>query len=440
MNHVPNVEKISHSDSPAAQDKIVTAFSTVIKVALAVLVMVLMRYDVALAGHASARGVAMGGAFTGLAMGIDAARYNPANLGLSEYQRTSLELVGIGTNISNNSFTLSEYNKYTGAFLTDDDKHDILSDVPADGLNIAADVEASVLSLSKGSIVVSVSGVGLADANINKDVIDLILNGNSFADTIDLTGSRLDAVAYISAGVSYGTSVYNSDQRQIAVGGTFKYLRGLAVERIVDMEGMATIQETGFTGNGRLIARTATGGSGYALDIGAVAHLNGDYTVGLRLENFLSSLSWTKGTEEHGYIFSFDTMTVDNMSEDYVVSEDFSKDIPGFKTNLPSVINLGLARTSGSLLWAVDWEQGFRQAAGASSKPRISIGLEWWLTALAPLRTGFSTGGSENTSLSFGSGIDLSSFYMDFAVVTGTSLSPYSAKWLNLAFSTGLHF
>ena len=409
-------------------------------VILAATLIFLIPSNVAAAGRSSARGVAMGEAVTALATGIDAARYNPANLGLSGYRQTGLEMVGLGANISNNSFTLSEYNDYTGAFLTDGDKNDILDKVPDEGLSIVADVEASALSLSMGSWVFSTSGVGLADANLNKDVIDLMLNGNSFAETIDLTGSHLDAVAYVSAGLSYGTSIYKAGTRQVAVGATVKYLRGLAVERIVELEGMAATYETGFAGNGHLIAQTATGGSGYALDIGAAARINDDYTVGLRIKNFLSSLSWNNETEEHGYIFSFDTMTVDNMEDDYVVSDDYSKDIPGFSTNLPSVMNMGIANTSGSLLWAVDWEQGFRRAAGASSKPRLSLGLEWWPIALAPLRTGFSTGGNKNTALSFGSGINLAPFYLDFAVVTGASLSPYSAKGLNFALSTGLHF
>lgn len=391
-------------------------------------------------GLSSARSVAMGEAFTSLAAGIDAARYNPANLGLSGYRQTGIELVGIGANISNNSFTLGDYNQYTGSILTNADKRDILAKVPDEGVSLTAEVEASALSLSKGSFVFVVSGVGLADVNLSRDIIDLVLNGNSFGDTISITGSHSEAVGYISAGLSYGTTIYTAGTRQLVVGGTFKYLRGLGVERVVELEGLAATYETGFAGKGRLIAQTATGGSGYAIDIGAALRFNDDYTAGVRIKNFLSSLSWNKNTEEHGYIFSFDTMTVDNMEDDYVVSDDYTNEIPSFTTNLPAVMNIGIANTSGSLLWAVDWEQGFRRAAGASSKPRLSFGVEWWPIALAPLRTGFSTGGNKNTAFSFGSGINLTPFYLDFAVVTGTSFSPYSTKGANFALSTGLHF
>jgi hypothetical protein len=426
-------ERFSHKTGSAKRP---TWFLVVLLAALTLISFSLVQAD----GLSSARSVAMGGAYIGLAGGVDAARCNPANLGLSEYQQTGFEFVGVGAAITNNAFTLSEYNQYSGAILTDEDKRDILRNVPEEGLNVAADVEASALSVSKGPFAFTVSGVGLADVNLNKDLLDLILNGNSFEDTISVTGSYSDAVAYISASLSYGRAVYTAGTRQLAVGATVKYLHGLGVERVVELEGIATTLETGFEGDGRLIVQTATGGSGIALDVGAVLRLNDDYTVGVGIDNFLSSLSWSKNTEEHGYLFSFDTMTVDNMNEDYIVSDDYSKEISGFSTNLPSVMNVGVANTSGALLWAIDWEQGFRRAAGATTKPRLSAGLEWWPTRFAPLRSGFSIGGNRSTALSFGSGINAGPYYLDFAVVTGATLSPYSTKGLNLSFSTGLHF
>jgi len=390
-------------------------------------------------GLASARSVAMAGAYTGLASGVDAARYNPANLGLSGYQQYTLEIVGAGANVSNNSFTLGEYNRYTGAVLTDADKRDILSKVPQEGLNVAADVEASVLSLSKGPFAFSIEGVGLADVNVSRDIIDLIFNGNSFRDTISVAGTHADAVAYLGFGLSYGRAVYTAGTRQLAVGATLKYLRGLGVERAVDMQGLIATYTTGLEGDGRFIIQTATGGSGVALDIGAALKINDDYTAGWRIKNFLSTVSWSKNTEEHGYLFSFDTMTIDNMTDGYVVSDDYTKPIPGFSTNLPSVMNIGVANTSGELLWAVDWEQGFRRAAGATTKPRLSAGLEWWPSTYAPLRAGLSIGGNRNTAWSLGSGVVVGPYYFDFAFITSTTLTPYSAKGINFAFSTGLH-
>lgn len=388
----------------------------------------------------SARAMALGSAHTSLAVGVDAAKFNPANLGLLSHRQNGIELLGVGANVTNNSFTLDDYNKYTGAFLTTDDKNDILSKIPKEGLKLSMDAEASVFSLAMGSFVFSAYGVGLADINLNKDVMDLILNGNVYADTIDFSGSYSEALAYGAASISYGRPVYKAGDRQLAIGATFSYLRGIGVEKVIEMNGMAATFATGFQGSGNIKIQTASGGTGYALDLGASLKLNKNYTVGARIKNFLSALNWNNGTEEHGYIFDFDTMTIDNMNADYVTSDDYSKPIAAFSTNLPSVLNVGIAKTSGSILWAVDWEQGFRSETGASTRPRISGGLEWQPIGFLPLRMGYSTGGDKNSSFSFGSGFHFPVLYMDFAIVSGNSFSGSSSKGLNFAFTAGLNF
>jgi len=407
---------------------------------LIAILIILMVPSVFSQGMSSARSVALGSASTALATGIDAARFNPANLGLKSHQSNELEILGFGANISNNAFTLGDYNKYTGAFLTGDDKADILNKVPNSGLKLTAEADASSMALSQGPFVFAISGTGLADINLNKDILELVLNGNTYADTIDITGSYSEAVGMISASVSYGKSIYKSGTRELAIGASAKYLYGLGVEKVVDMQGMAATYAAGFAGEGKLIARTATGGTGYALDIGAALKLNNDYTIGARIKNFISTFTWNQDTKEHGYIFNFDTMTVDNMDADYIVSDDYSKPIGNFSTNLPSTMNIGIANTSGDFLWAVDWEQGFRSTIGATTKPRLSMGVEWTPIKTIPLRSGFSTGGRQNTSFSFGSGFNLPLFFIDYAVVTGGSLSGYSTKGINFALTTGLHF
>ncbi len=391
-------------------------------------------------GMSSARTVALGSAGTALATGIDAYRYNPANLGIASQRQSGIELLGVGANITNNAFTLSDYNKYSGAFLTSDDKADILSKVPKEGLKFTVEADATAMAVSMGPTVLAVSGVGAANVNLNRDILELVLNGNTFADTVNVTGSYSEAVGYGVASLSYGFPIYTAGARQLAVGASAKYIHGLGIEEVVEMDGLAATYATGFAGEGHLVARTATGGSGYGLDLGASLKLNDDYLVGARLKNFVSSITWNKQTEEHGYVFNFDTMTVDNMSADYVVSDDYTKPIANFSTTLPSTLNIGLANISGSLLWAVDWEQGFRTAPGSSSKPRISAGAEYGLLGFMPLRAGFSTGGNRNSAFSFGSGFHLPVFFIDYAVVTGSSLSGYSSKGANFAVTTGLHF
>ena len=212
--------------------------------------------------HSSARSAAMGGAFTGLAKGVNAARYNPANLGLDGYRQYGLEFASLGVSLTNNAFTLSDYNKYTGAVLSTADKQDILDQIPIEGLNIDADIKASALSLALGSFVLSVNGVGAADISLSREIVDLILNGNTYADTLDITGSYSNGLSYASASLSYGLPLYSAGTRQLAIGFTASYLRGIAIEEVVSLEGLATTFVSGFQGHGEAIIRTAAGGSG----------------------------------------------------------------------------------------------------------------------------------------------------------------------------------
>jgi len=408
--------------------------------AAAAVILGLLATGPVLAEQSSARSVAMGEAFVGLANGVDAARYNPANLGLDGYRRTEIEFFGVGADINNNSFSLEDYNNYTGAFLTSADKADILSKVPDRGLVLSADVQATAASVAFGSLVFSTSAVGQAGINLNRDILELVLNGNTYGETISVTGSYSDAVGYVASGLSYGLPLYTAGTRQLSVGVTAKYIRGLGVEQIVELEGMATTFATGLQGDGRMIARTATGGSGYAMDIGAALKLNDSYTAGIRVKNFMSNINWSQNTEEHSYNFSFDTVTVDNMNDDFIVSESDTRDIESFSTNLASVMTVGFAKTSGSLLWAVDWEQGFRLAAGSSKKPRVAVGLEWNGLPVIPLRAGYAVGGDRPSNLSIGTGMGVGPVYLDFAAVTGSTISPYSSKGVNIAVSSGLYF
>ena len=409
-------------------------------VAALVVISLLFGGSVAASGQISARSMAMGGAYLGLAQGVDAARYNPANLGLVAFRSSGLRLVGVGLHLNNNSLSLDDYNRYTGAVLTTSDKQDILGKIPSEGLRVVADVEATAMAVSAGPWVLCATGIGVADINLNRDIMDLVLNGNHLGQTVNVTGSYGDAIAYVQSSLSYGRAVYQSGTRQLALGISLKHLYGIAVEQVTELEGGVSTLATGITGAGRMRARTSTGGNGYGLDLGAALALSDDYTCGLALRNALGSISWNRRTEEHGYLFDFDTSATDILQDNYVVSDDYTKDISGFSTRLPAELTVGVANVSGDLVWAIDWQQSLNEGIAGSTKPRLMTGLEYRGLPVIPLRLGFATGGSRGTHFSTGSGLRLAAFYVDFAVEGGASVSPYSSRGLNLAVTTGLDF
>jgi hypothetical protein len=190
-----------------------------------------------------------------------------------------------------------------------------------------------------------------------------------------------------------------------------------------------------------MIARTAEGGNGYGIDVGAALKLSDSYTAGLTFSNLLSNINWNTATEEHGYHFAFDTISLDDMDDDSInVSDDYSIEIPGFSSRLPVVMRTGVARTSGKILWAVDYVQGFHLAAASSTKPRLAAGAQYRPFQRTPLRAGLSLGGGKGAVFSLGFGFEIPVFYMDIALSNNSTLNFGATKGLHLALSTGLKF
>jgi hypothetical protein len=412
-----------------------------VKIILAAVVLILPGVAAYSSGLSSAKAVAMGGAHMGLAKGTQSALYNPANLGLPDFRQNGIELAGIGAEITNNSFTLADYNKYTGAVLTEDDKSVILGKIPSEGLKISAEAEAGALTASYGSFVLSINGYAATETNIGKDALDLFLNGNQLNDSFSIDGMYSDAVAYASVGLSYGRPIIELYGRELAVGATVKYIRGLAFEEITEIHGGVVTLTTGFSGEGTMIAHTAEGGSGLGLDLGAAYKFNDNYMVGLCFDNFISNINWSKATEQHSYHFEFDTLTVSDFDSDsIVVTEQQSIDIPAFSSTLPTVMRVGFANYSGKLTWGVDYIQGFKLAAGSSSKPELAMGAQYKILNFLPLRAGYSVGGGHGSTLSGGFGLEFPVFYLDIAFSNRGFLKFKETKGLHMALSLGLRF
>ena len=104
------------------------------------------------ANISNARSIGLAGAYIGLARGVDAPLWNPANLGLSNNSRLSINLVNLGIGVYNNSFTKSQYDIYNGAHWTGEDIDDIFQSIPDDGLKIILNSAGQLTSFSSAVI------------------------------------------------------------------------------------------------------------------------------------------------------------------------------------------------------------------------------------------------------------------------------------------------
>jgi hypothetical protein len=396
-------------------------------------------------GQSNPRAMAMGGAYTALAFGLEAPAYNPANLGLSMNRGFTLDFFSVGVDLKNNSFSLNDYNSYTGKFLNDSDKRTILDKIPGEGLKLNFLAEACGMNFSIWRLAFNFRGIGESKAKLDKDPFELLLYGNAIKPNVSLSDSRGEAQAIGDGSIAYGQPIKKWQDGQLALGLTFHYLYGIAYEKITRAEGGISTTTFGYVGDGSVTVRQALGGSGQALDLGVAMVFAKDWVFSASWQNFYSKIKWNRKTEETKFSFLMDPITFEAMNDStindsLVTSNDTTYSIERFSTTLPSVIRLGLARSSKRLTWAFDWVQATSSSGALSVNPRVSAGLEYRPISVFPLRVGTSMGGDRGMMFSAGFGIYMGPVHFDLGAANYGSFIPNSTKGATFAFSMGLRF
>ncbi len=409
-------------------------------------------------GESNPRAMAMGGAYNALAFGYEAPSYNPANLGLScNNNKFTINFFSIGVNVRNNSFSLKDYNDYMGEHLTDDDKNTILEKIPDKGMRIDALAEATALSISYNRFALNIHSIGASRANIDKDPIELLFFGNAVKPEVTFEDISGEGCAFVDISLSYGYPLSFESIRpflgykELSVGGTFHYLRGLTYFDIISAEGNFTTTDTSVISEGTFIVQTAMGGAGFALDLGAAMVLDNylvfddDVVVSVSLKNLLSSISWNKDTENLQLDFAINDFNYDNLtdsllSDSLIESSDTTIAISSFSTNLPVVLRIGAAASFKKIKWSFDWEQAITSGVSQSTTPRLSLGGEYKPAKFLPLRAGCSIGGGRDSMFSVGFGLHFSPFKFDLAFVNNGSILPGRSKGLIFAAAMGFWF
>jgi hypothetical protein len=389
---------------------------------------------------ASARSLGMAGSYLLESSNCDAAATNPANLALPGADRFSLKLVSLSGLVANNAFSLADYNKYSGAYLTESDKQDILAKIPGTGLDVDFHGSASALSFSAGSLAFTAEVIGGGKGTLPKDPIELALMGNKIGEVVTADGSGGKGWTAVAIGASYGTKLLATRGWEIDGGLTIKYLQGLAYYALEGLSAQAVTLTTGFTGSGGLTALQSLGGKGYAVDLGfTVQGEKAQY--GLVFKNLLSSLKWSRELKKTVYTFQFDNVTLENSDEDSLwTSEDHQLPVFGIQTRPPLEIQMGASRRFGKLLTAASIKQGFEESAFVSKRPRVAAGIEYPLFGLLALRTGMAVGGVDDLSAGLGLGIGLGPLQLDLAYASASRLVPWGGNGGQFALSTIFEF
>lgn len=388
----------------------------------------------------SARSMGMADSYLLMSSNCEAASANPANLALAGRNNFSLKLASVGGHVSNNSFSVSDYKKYNGEYLTESDKQDILGKIPTEGLSIDANAAVSALSFSVGYFAVSFDAIGGGRGNLSKDPIELALMGNKVGEVVTANGSGGDSWAAASVGVSYGRKIISRGGYDVLGGATFKYLRGLGYFSAEELTAEAVTLETGIDAVGGLTTISATGGSGFGMDLGLA--MQGQHAqYGLVVRNAFANINWNKEAEATLYTFELDGMTVENSDNDSLVtSEETTVQIGEYSSRPPLELEIGAARNVGKLLVSGSIRQGFVNTAFVSKAPRLAGGVEYPLIKLFDLRGGIALGGVDDFSLATGIGFNFGPLQLDLAYASSARLQPWGGNGAKLAISTILEF
>jgi len=392
-------------------------------------------------GWDDARSIAMAGSYTAVARGYDAIGFNPANLALPDDQGTAVQIFGVGSMVNNNAFSMGDYNKYNGAYLTEADKRDILAKIPDEGLRFRGNSAASMLSFSFGQLAVSTTAEASGSGEVSKDMVDLVFFGNRIGQTIDINGSDGEALAHVDLNIAYGRNIKTFEWGDLTAGINVKYIYGIACFDITDATASAVTSTDGINSDGSVTVRSAMGGSGFGMDLGTAATFRGDWIFSAGIRNLISTISWKTDAEETEYMYTVKSLTAENSDDDStVISDEISRDLGSFSTSLAPQVNLGAAHELGAFLVSADLKFGLRDRAGVSTTPELSVGSECNYIHFLPVRAGIGLGGLNGASLGLGAGLRISAFSLDFAWASSGTVTPSMGRGASLAISSGLRF
>ena len=417
------------------------------------------------------RAMALGQAYTALARGAEAVFWNPANLALSDSPKFSWNLAGVGVALitENNSFSISTYNdnftesndsvsptRGTKYFISDQDKDDILSDIPGEGLKMNVEMDpflAVGIPILNGGVafpmpwgVKSAVAIGFStgfEGEIPKDVVEIFLRGNEFdfareqanrSPNYDISDWDGSCWALGSLNIAGAKALMPAQLKpylsEFTVGATLKFVGG-AYGEVVKSGGTGLISRLEGIDLDMFVLTQNGGGGGVGLDFGvAGVSKNRKITGSIGVLNLLDAYSWGSGVRQDSiFVTARDLRVTRFMDPDQQNIEEvldnpkectgpndptgveYSQDCTGdvvfqdkqgeesFSRSLPAMLRIGGAyRLMPKLTLVGNYDQAFTDGFGITSTPRLSAGAEYRLVDWFSSRGGVSLGGRSNSS------------------------------------------
>ena len=454
-------------------------------------------------GALGARNIALGGTNGVSARGVHAIGVNPANLAIQQEHSievsTLIPLPTLNITAGNDFITLNDYNYFftgvegengeiNGRYLDASEKSKFL-DLFAQGSMVSTNFGTTILSASIyldkkiGAFGFAISDWTSVQASLPTQMFELALYGNEVNKVFDLKDMDVKAWYLRNYSLSYSRdlSEYFTDAfKFFSAGLTLKLVHGYfyaGVDKINTTLKTQTDYGILINGDSRMLVAAspsfgiihdfeddeiirdgspglfnAPAGTGFGLDFGFYADLNKVWSIAFALTD-LGSINWKKGTVQYTSESDF---LLDDVTDEELV-DSLSDAITGegsytgaFSTSLSTAMKMGVGfrvdkllkgNFPGTLLFELNYHQGFNNMPANSKIPRFSLGTEWYPITWFNVRTGLSVGGYDDFNWAFGFGFDSGLLDFDFAsAYTHSILNGNNAKRLGFAISTRWKF
>ncbi|MFC1550348.1 DUF5723 family protein [Candidatus Neomarinimicrobiota bacterium] len=380
------------------------------------------------------RSIGTAGTFATQSRGDDVIGWNPANLGLTDNPEFSMSFGVIplvpfpGINITNSSLSINWLNDglFSGKYLTDSDKADILKAFPSDGLSFDQVIGLKFLGISTNNFAFSISAEVNSNINLPKELMDMLLFGILFDTPISLNDLDVSAQAVVPFSFAYG---FESDVPFLSnivqknyFGLGFKVLWGIGHGEITKFEGDFTSHYNKVIGTGHGETKYAASGLGLAFDAGWTGIINEKTKINIALNNLLGFINWSDKHAKKG-VFTLDAEVIvqEEMEETFDELEELQSDtvisIPGYRTAYPAYLMTGFQYdVNPEFSLFVNYRQHFSDHFNYNTTPRLSGALTYNPAGWMPLRLGISVGGYEGFQWGTGFGFHGSRYQFDFGV------------------------
>jgi hypothetical protein len=396
----------------------------------------------------------------------------------------------MGCHFGTNFFELETYDTYftgvdaggpkrVGKYLTEADKQDLLSRFPANGIGrVDADYNVKLVGVSfqnsqVGGLAFTVTERIGGTVDLPRDYFRFVLEGTVPGSVYSFQNMKGKAWWMREYSLSYAHQIPGiSFLKDFSIGASAKLLHGFGYFSIEKFDNVISTGDsadfyavtakmnmrflragTDIFNNEQNVGFTffpSPAGSGLGFDAGIAFDIDKHWGVGISVTD-IGKMSWKSNAIETVLDSAF---TITNFSDqaqrDSLVSAMKGREnaIGGFNTPLPTALHIGLvfhlsqtfdsttsAGSACGMLFALDYNQGFNNMPGNTTKPRFSIGAEYKPLPWLPIRTGISFLGTDDVNWALGIGLNFHNFDVDLSTENFSGIiAPTSAKRQSVAF------